>query len=91
MIVLAAILCAIAGAVIGGFGSYMVMGTLGVSDFEGMRAVTAFIVFAPLGAITGLVVGILLARKLGPNKVVLPLLAILLGGAALAAVAESWL
>ena len=91
MNLLAALLSAIGGAVLGFFGSYVVMGAFGVSDFEGMRAVTAFIVFAPLGAITGLVVGILLARKLGPSRIVLPLLAVLLGGAAIAAVAESWL
>lgn len=91
MMVLAALLSAVAGAVIGFFGSYVMMGAFGVSDFEGMRAVTAFIVFAPLGAIIGLVVGIVLARRIGANRIVLPLLAVLLGGAAIAAVAESWL
>jgi hypothetical protein len=91
MTVLAALLCAIAGAVIGGFGSYVVMGALGVSDFEGMRAVTAFLVAAPLGAIVGLAVGIPLARSIGPNRIVLPLMGALLGAAAIAAVAESWL
>jgi hypothetical protein len=91
MMVLAALLGAVAGAVIGGFGSYVVMGALGVSDFEGMRAVTAFIVFAPLGAIIGLVVGIVLARKIGPKRIVLPLLAALVGGATIATFAANWL
>ncbi len=91
MMVLAALLSAVAGAVIGFFGSYMVMGALGVSDFEGMRAVTAFIVFAPLGAIIGLVVGIVLARKIGPKRIVLPLLAALVGGATIVSFAASWL
>jgi hypothetical protein len=88
MIVLAGILCAIAGAIVGGFGSYVIMGLLGVSDFEGMRAMTAFMLFAPIGALVGLAAGIPLARKIGPNKFVLPLLAALVGGAAIVAFVE---
>jgi hypothetical protein len=91
MIVVAGILWAIAGAVVGGFGSYVIMGAFGVSDFEGMRAMTAFLLFAPLGSIVGLAAGIGLALKIGPDRMIPSLLAMLVGGAVVAVIAEHWL
>jgi hypothetical protein len=88
MIVLAGMVFAIAGAVAGMFGSYMVMGVLGVSDFEGMRAMTAFVLFAPLGAIVGLALGVPLTLRFGAGRTVPPVLVTLLAGAAVLAYVE---
>lgn len=46
------------------FLSYVIMGALGVSDFEGMRAMTSALTFGPLGALLGLGMGIWLALRL---------------------------
>jgi hypothetical protein len=88
MIVLAGMVFAIAGAVAGMLGSYMVMGVLGVSDFEGMRAMTAFVLFAPLGAIVGLALGVPLTLRFGAGRTVPPVLATLLVGAAVLALSS---
>lgn len=63
-----AILAGIVGIVIGYvaavFLSYAIMGALGVSDFEGMRAMTSAFTFGPLGSLVGLGIGIWLALRL---------------------------
>jgi hypothetical protein len=63
-----AILAGIVGIVIGYvaavFLSYAIMGALGVSDFEGMRAMASAFTFGPLGALLGLGAGIWLALRL---------------------------
>jgi hypothetical protein len=63
-----AILAGIVGIVLGYiaavFLSYVIMGALGVSDFEGMRAMTSAFAFGPLGALLGLGLGIWLALRL---------------------------
>ena len=55
----------IGGLVVGFVGaivvSYLVMGALGVSDFEGERAMTSAFALGPLGGLVGLGVGIWLA------------------------------
>jgi hypothetical protein len=52
------------GCVAAVFLSYVIMGALGVSDFEGMRAMTSAFTFGPLGALLGLGTGIWLALRL---------------------------
>jgi hypothetical protein len=64
----AALLGGLVGALIGfaagAFGAYLVMGLLGVSDFEGERAVTAFLLFGPVGGVAGIALGTWLALRL---------------------------
>jgi hypothetical protein len=62
--VLAGIIGTVFGCIIAIFLSYAVMGALGVSDFEGMRAMTSALTFGPLGALLGLGFGIWLALRL---------------------------
>jgi hypothetical protein len=62
------ILAGIVGIVIGYIAavllSYVTMAALGVSDFEGMRAMTSAFTFGPLGALIGFGLGIWLALRL---------------------------
>ena len=62
--VLAGIVGIAFGCIIAIFLSYVIMGALGVSDFEGMRAMTSALTFGPLGALLGLGMGIWLALRL---------------------------
>ena len=62
--VLAGIVGIAFGCIIAIFLSYVVMGALGVSDFEGMRAMASALTFGPLGALLGLGIGIWLALRL---------------------------
>jgi hypothetical protein len=55
---------ALAGFAAGALVSYLIMGWLGVSDFEGERATTAAILFGPLGGLVGMVVGSRLGLRL---------------------------
>lgn len=55
---------AVAGIAAGAVVSYLIMGWLGVSDFQGERVMTAAILFGPLGGLIGLVLGSLLAPRL---------------------------
>jgi hypothetical protein len=55
---------AFAGFEAGALASYLIMGWLGVSDFEGERAMTAAIVFGPMGGLIGIVLGAMLALRL---------------------------
>jgi hypothetical protein len=55
---------AVAGFAAGALVSYLIMGWLGVSDFEGQRATTAAILFGPLGGLIGMVLGSMLALRL---------------------------
>ena len=48
----------VVGYVGGAVLSYLVMGALGVSDFEGERAMTSAMFWGPLGALAGLGLGI---------------------------------
>jgi hypothetical protein len=68
----AAIFGGLIGAFLGfaaaAFGSYLVMGWLGVSDFEGERAVTAFLLFGPLGGLAGIVLCAWLALRLTSGR-----------------------
>jgi hypothetical protein len=61
---LGGIVGAVAGIAAGAVISYLIMGWLGVSDFEGERVMTAAILFGPLGGLIGLVLGSLLATRL---------------------------
>jgi hypothetical protein len=58
----------IVGLVVGYIGaavlSYLIMGALGVSDFEGERTVTSAVMFGPMGGLLGLGLGIWLALRL---------------------------
>jgi hypothetical protein len=71
--VIGAILGGIVGAVIGAVAaaylSYVIMGWQGVSDFEGQRGMTSAFVFAPLGGLVGLGLGIWLGVRLGSGAV----------------------
>jgi MFS family permease len=53
-----------AGFAAGALASYLIMGWLGVSDFEGQRATTAAILFGPIGGLIGIVLGSMLALRL---------------------------
>ena len=61
MAILRAIVGGIAGLLIGyfvaAFASNIVMGWLGVSDFEGGRGMAAVFAFGPLGGLLGLIAG----------------------------------
>jgi MFS family permease len=67
MTYLLAILAGIAGAAIGWFASAMAAlvlgGMSGMSDFEGGRAMFAFLGIGPIGGLIGLIAGILLALR----------------------------
>jgi MFS family permease len=55
---------AFAGFVAGALVSYQIMAWMGVSDFEGQRAITAAILFGPIGGLIGTVLGSVLALRL---------------------------
>lgn len=55
---------AFAGFAAGVLVSYLIMGGLGVSDFEAQRATTAAILFGPIGGLIGIVLGSMLALRL---------------------------
>lgn len=67
MAFLISFLCAFAGALVGWFvaaaATLIVGGWLGMSDFEGERAMTAVFGAGPVGALVGLVIGMLLAAR----------------------------
>jgi hypothetical protein len=67
MAILRAIVGGIAGLLIGyfvaAFASNIVMGWLGVSDFEGGRGMAAVFAFGPLGGLLGLIAGIWLGLR----------------------------
>jgi MFS family permease len=69
MRVILAILAGLVGAAAGwaatAFGALIISGYLGMSDFEGGRAMTAFFGFGPVGGLLGLVAGIWLALRAG--------------------------
>ena len=67
MAILRAVIVGIAGLLIGyfvaAFASNIVMGWLGVSDFEGGRGMAAVFAFGPLGGLLGLIAGIWLGLR----------------------------
>jgi hypothetical protein len=62
-----AILIALVGLVLGwltaAFGTLILGSALGLSDFEGERAMTAFFAIGPLGGLIGLVLSVWLWRR----------------------------
>lgn len=71
MQIVAAISGGLAGAGLGYafglFGALLIMSWIGVSDFEGKRAVMAGFLFGPAGAVAGLAVGVWMALLLFPR------------------------
>lgn len=69
---IATVLGGAAGALVGygaGMaGSALVMGRLGVSDFEGKRAMAATFLFGPLGALVGIVLGCWIGQSLSGGE-----------------------
>ena len=61
--VLAGVLGLALGWAVAAFGFLAVGGVLGVSDFEGKRAMLAFFAAGPVGGFAGLVIGLLAALK----------------------------
>jgi hypothetical protein len=84
----AALLGGLIGAFLGfaaaAFSSYLIMGLLGVSDFEGERAVTAFLLFGPVGGVAGIALGTWLALRLISGQVSA---AVVMGGTGVTVVA----
>jgi hypothetical protein len=66
--VLGGFLGACLGYVAGLFGGLLIMSWMGVSDFEGKRAVMAGFIFGPAGAVAGLALGIWLALRMVPRS-----------------------
>jgi hypothetical protein len=62
--IVGAIIGIIAGYAVAAFLSYVLMGWLGVSDFEGERAMTSAFAWGPLGSLLGLALGVSLALRL---------------------------
>ncbi len=62
--VLAGLVGLVLGWAIAAFGFLIVGGLLGVSDFEGQRAMLAFFAIGPIGGLIGLVLGVWLSRKI---------------------------
>ena len=67
MRIILAILAGLFGAAAGwtatAFAALIISGYLGISDFEGERAMTAFFGFGPVGGLLGLVAGIVLVLR----------------------------
>jgi len=51
------------GWIVAAFGFLIIGGIVGVSDFEGQRAMLAFFAVGPIGGLIGLVAGIWVAIK----------------------------
>ena len=62
---LVAILTAAFGLLAGGFGGEWATRAHGMSDFEGGRGMFIAFVLAPLGALVGLIVGVVVSRRIG--------------------------
>lgn len=60
---LAGVIGLIVGWAAGAFAFLGIGGLLGVSDFEGKRAMTAFFAVGPVGGVIGLIVGLWLALR----------------------------
>lgn len=68
MRIIVAVLAGVVGLVLGwaiaAFGFLIVGGFLGVSDFEGQRAMLAFFAIGPIGGVIGLILGIWTSRRI---------------------------
>lgn len=67
-----ALLAGIVGLVLGwlvaAFGTLAIGGALGLSDFEGERAMVAFFAIGPVGGLIGLILGIWTSRKIRAGR-----------------------
>jgi hypothetical protein len=66
--IIGGIVGAVAGWVVAAVLSLVIMGLLGVSDFEGGRAMASFWGFGPIGGLVGLILGIWLALRLAGGR-----------------------